>query len=123
MPELLTRRERSRAEEQSRPSLEPPVPLPNRKALMVGASPPPYHGSIMMFAALMNSSLREQFRLIHLDISDHRDLDNIGRFDPENVRLGLRHAWECWRLLRREQPELVYVPVAMTPLGYLRDAF
>jgi glycosyltransferase involved in cell wall biosynthesis len=89
---------------------------------MVGATPPPYHGSIMMFAALMASPLRERYRLLHLDISDHRDLENIGRLDLENVRLGIRHAWECLRLLRREQPALVYVPVAMTPLGYLRDS-
>ena len=39
------------------------------------------------------------------------------------MRLGLRHAWECWRLLQREQPERADIPVAMTPLGYLRDAF
>jgi glycosyltransferase involved in cell wall biosynthesis len=119
--DLLTRSEE--ANKQPRPSLEPPVSFPRWKALMIGASPPPYHGSIMMFAALMQSSLRERFRLIHLDISDHRDLDNIGRLDLENVRLGVRHAVQCWRLLQREQPELVYVPVAMTPLGYLRDAF
>jgi glycosyltransferase involved in cell wall biosynthesis len=127
MTDLLTRSEEASGREQGtagqpRPSLEPPIPFPRWKALIVGASPPPYHGSIMMFAALMQSSLRERFRLIHLDISDHRDLDNIGRFDLENVRLGIRHAVECGRLLRREQPELVYVPVAMTPLGYLRDS-
>jgi glycosyltransferase involved in cell wall biosynthesis len=120
---LVKRKETGDTVPQPRPSLEPPVPFPRWKALMVGASPPPYHGSIMMFAALMKSSLRERFRLVQLDISDHRDLDNIGRFDIENVRLGLRHAWECGRLLQREQPELVYIPVAMTPLGYMRDAF
>src|SRR5262249_54475894 len=98
------------------------APAHRPTVLMVGATPPPYHGSIMMFAALMASPLRERYRLLHLDISDHRDLENIGRLDLENVRLGFRHAWECLRLLRREQPELVYVPVAMTPLGYLRDS-
>jgi len=91
-------------------------------ALMIGATPPPYHGSIMMFKALMESPLREQFRLIRLDISDHRDLENIGRLDLENVRLGVRHALACYRTLKREQPEIVYVPVAMNPLAFFRDS-
>ncbi len=97
-------------------------PLATPKTLMVGAAPPPFHGSIMMFASLMASPLKERFRLLHLDISDHRDMDNIGRLDPENVRLALRHALSCYRMLRREQPEIVYVPVAMNPLAYLRDS-
>jgi glycosyltransferase involved in cell wall biosynthesis len=89
---------------------------------MIGASPPPYHGSIMMFWSLMNSPLRERFRLIHQDISDHRDMENLGRLDLENVRLGICHALAYYRALRRERPDLVYAPVAITRLGFLRDS-
>src|SRR5688572_29738288 len=92
------------------------------KVLMVGASPPPYHGSILIFQRLMESPLRERFQLLQLDISDHRDLNNIGRFDVENVRLGVRHALSCYQALKRERPDLVYVPVAQNPLAYLRDS-
>lgn len=90
--------------------------------LMVGATPPPYHGSIMMFQTLMESPLRERFRLIRLDISDHRGPENIGRFDVENVRLGINHALACFRALKRERPEIVYVPVAMNALAFFRDS-
>jgi glycosyltransferase involved in cell wall biosynthesis len=91
-------------------------------ALMIGAAPPPYHGSIMMFWTLMASSLRDHFRLLHLDISDHRSLENIGRLDVENIRLGVRHALECYRILKRERPEIVYVPIAWNPLAFFRDS-
>src|SRR5437867_10961858 len=64
-------------------------------ALMVRAAPPPYNGSIMMFWTLMTSQLRDRFRLVHLDISDHRGLENIARLDFQNVYLGLRHSLEC----------------------------
>src|SRR5436305_295717 len=97
-------------------------PATGSKVLMVGAAPPPYHGSIVLFWSLMNSPLREQFQLVHLDISDHRDLENIGRFDLENVRLGVRHALACHRTLRGVRPDLVYVPIAMNPLAFLRDS-
>ncbi len=92
------------------------------RVLMIGAAPPPYHGSIVLFWSLMQSPLRERCQLIHLDISDHRDLENIGHFDLENVRLGFQHALACYRTLRRERPDVVYVPVAMTPLGFFRDS-
>src|SRR5438128_10201623 len=91
-------------------------------ALMVGAAPPPYNGSIMMFWTLMTSPLRERFRLVHLDISDHRGLENIARLDFENVRLGIRHALDCVRALKRARPEVVYVPVAWNPLAFFRDS-
>jgi glycosyltransferase involved in cell wall biosynthesis len=97
-------------------------PATGGKVLMVGAAPPPYHGSIVLFWSLMNSPLREQYQLVHLDISDHRDLENIGRFDPENVRLGVRHALACHRTLKQVRPNLVYVPIAMNPLAFLRDS-
>jgi glycosyltransferase involved in cell wall biosynthesis len=76
----------------------------------------------MMFKTLMESPLREHFQLVHFDISDHRDLGNIGRLDPENVRLGIRHALACHRAVRRERPDIVYVPVAMNALAFFRDS-
>lgn len=89
---------------------------------MVGASPPPYYGSIVIFGRLMGSPLRERFRLIQLDISDHRDVSNVGRFDLENVRLGIRHALACHRALKEERPDLVYVPIAQNALAFFRDS-
>src|SRR5690242_15225034 len=69
-------------------------------ALMIGAAPPPYNGSIMMFWTLMTSCLRDRFRLVHLDISDHRGLENIARLDFQNVYLALRHSLDCFLALR-----------------------
>jgi glycosyltransferase involved in cell wall biosynthesis len=102
------------------PACRPEAAKPT--ALMVGAAPPPYHGSIMMFWTLMTSPLQARFRLVHLDISDHRSLENMGRLDLENVRLGFRHALDCFRALKRERPEIVYVPLAWNPLAFLRDS-
>src|SRR3954464_14406340 len=81
-------------------------------ALMIGAAPPPYNGSIMMFWTLMTSSLKDHFRLVHLDISDHRGLENIARLDFRNVYLALRHSLDCILALRQERPDIVYVPIA-----------
>jgi len=89
---------------------------------MIGAAPPPYNGSIMMFWTLMTSSLKDHFRLVHLDISDHRGLENIARLDFRNVYLALRHSLDCFLALRQERPDIVYVPIAMNPLAFFRDS-
>jgi glycosyltransferase involved in cell wall biosynthesis len=125
MTDLLERRgpeedKGTAGQEDLAPAASSPPALPT--ALMIGAAPPPYHGSIMMFRTLMTSPLRDRFRLIHLDISDHRSLENIGRLDVENVRLGIQHALDCYRILKRERPEIVYVPIAWNPLAFLRDS-
>jgi glycosyltransferase involved in cell wall biosynthesis len=119
--QLLERTGTGRREPDIAPSSRPPV-SPSPKVLMVGQTPPPYHGSVVLFWSLMESPLRERFRLLHLDVSDHRGLDNLGRLDPENVRLGLCHALACYRMLKRERPDLVYVPVAMNPMAFFRDS-
>jgi glycosyltransferase involved in cell wall biosynthesis len=125
MTDLLERRA---SEDESRKMRCEPLASPPEarcsfpKVLMVGASPPPYYGSIVIFGRLMASPLRERFRLIQLDISDHRDVSNVGCFDLENVRLGIAHALACRRALKAERPDLVYVPVAQNPLAFFRDS-
>ena len=91
-------------------------------ALVIGPLPPPWHGGAVATRQLLDSALAERFRLVHLDTTDDRGMANIGRFDAGNVRLAFAHLLRFWRLLRREDPDLVYVPLAQNRLGFLRDA-
>jgi glycosyltransferase involved in cell wall biosynthesis len=91
-------------------------------ALVIGPLPPPWHGGAVATRQLLDSALAERFRLVHLDTTDDRGMANIGRFDAGNVRLACAHLLRFWRLLRREDPDLVYVPLAQNRLGFLRDA-
>jgi glycosyltransferase involved in cell wall biosynthesis len=89
---------------------------------MPGALPPPYHGGSVFTEHVLRSPLAERFELLHLDTSDRRPLSTIGRLDPTNVRLGLRHFVEAVRLMRRERPNILYVSLSQNRLGFLRDA-
>jgi glycosyltransferase involved in cell wall biosynthesis len=96
--------------------VEPPT------ALMIGAVPPPYHGSNVLFDSLLASPLKDRFRLVHVDLSDPRDLSNLGRLDVQNVRIGAANVAACYRALRRERPAIVYVGVAMNTFAFFRDS-
>ncbi|MEO6695346.1 MAG: glycosyltransferase family 4 protein [Ignavibacteria bacterium] len=92
-----------------------------RKVVMVGSIPPPYHGSNVYFYNLINSRISEEFKISHLDISDHRSLDNLSKLDLTNVRLALKNLFDLFQLVRKLNPEIVYIPVSSNFLPYLRD--
>lgn len=91
------------------------------RILVVGPTPPPYHGGSVMTANLLNSSLASQFELIHLDTADRRGITNIGFFDWHNVWLAILHGARFMLLLMRMRPHIVYIPISQGLWGYLRD--
>lgn len=92
-----------------------------KKVLLVGSLPPPVHGSNIYFQNLLNSEIRNEFDITHLDISDHRDLKNLSKLDLTNVTLALNSITELRKKLIDVKPDLVYIPVASNFLPYLRD--
>ena len=77
-----------------------------------------------VFTRMLVSSpaLARSYRVLHLDTSDRRSLDNMGRLDARNVALALRHARALDALLRRERPQVVYIELSQNALAFLRDA-
>jgi glycosyltransferase involved in cell wall biosynthesis len=90
--------------------------------LVVGPLPPPYHGGSVATRFVLDSGLRREWRVTHLDTTDRRGLDNVGRLDAANVLLAMKHATGLLRLLAAARPDVVYVPIAQNTLGLLRDA-
>jgi glycosyltransferase involved in cell wall biosynthesis len=90
--------------------------------LVIGPIPPPAQGVSVFTENLLASSLRETFRLVHLDTSDRRpSLTNLGHFDLRNVALALQHGCRFQWILWRHRPALIYLPISETDLGFLRD--
>jgi glycosyltransferase involved in cell wall biosynthesis len=58
----------------------------------------------------------------HLDTSDRRSLENVGRLDLTNVRLAVRQALKLARLLVSRPKAAVYLPLAPSRWGFVRDA-
>jgi glycosyltransferase involved in cell wall biosynthesis len=90
--------------------------------LVVGPVPPPFHGGAVVTRMLLESPLRERFDFLHLDTTDRRGVDNIGRLDVGNVRLAAAHGARFVGMLLRHHVDFVYSPIAGNTLGLLRDA-
>jgi glycosyltransferase involved in cell wall biosynthesis len=79
-------------------------------------------GPTLATEVLLNSALRKEYDIIHLDTSDHRPLSTLGALDVTNVFLALRsYVHLVWRVLCR-WPDLIYIPISQTTIGYLRDS-
>lgn len=91
-----------------------------KKIILIGAVPPPYHGTNISNERILNSKVKNIYNLYHLDISDHRDLDNLGRIDLINIFLSIKNFFKLFILVLRIKPDLTYLVVAQN-LAYLRD--
>ena len=91
------------------------------KIIIVGPIPPPIHGVTISTERLLNSALKDRFELVHLDTSDRRNLDNIGKFDLGNAYLALKNIIEMIALCLNRSPAIIYIPISQNNLAYLRD--
>jgi glycosyltransferase involved in cell wall biosynthesis len=90
--------------------------------IVVGPLPPPHHGvTISTGLVLANSLLRDRFDVEHLDSSDHRPYENIGRWDVTNVMAGLGGLMGLRRMLRG-RTGILYLPLSQSAPGFLRDS-
>jgi len=71
---------------------------------------------------ILNSKLKDEFDLIHLDTSDHRSLTTLSAIDFWNVYLALKHYCVLIYLIISRWPAIVYIPISQTTVGYLRDS-
>jgi glycosyltransferase involved in cell wall biosynthesis len=92
------------------------------KVLIVGPLPPPFMGPTLATEVILRSSLSDKFRLRHLDTSDHRSTDKLGRIDLVNLLLPIKHYFQLLIAMVTWRPDLVYIPISQTTLGYARDS-
>ncbi len=92
------------------------------KILIIGPTPPPYFGTaVATQKILQNEKLNKKFDLLHLDTSDRRGVENIGRWDLQNIKLAIFHILKLFLLLLKKKVNLTYIPIAQNVPGFLRD--
>jgi hypothetical protein len=59
--------------------------------LIVGPTPPPFHGVSMSMHLLLQSELGERFRISHVDLADRRGIQHVDKPDVHDVMLSGYH--------------------------------
>ena len=93
-----------------------------QQIIFLGKLPPPYIGPSVACEIIINSKLKDEFHLIHLDTSDHRDISTLGKIDFGNIYYALKQYATLVNYLFKYKDAIVYVPAGQTTVGYIRDA-
>lgn len=79
-------------------------------------------GPAIATSILLNSELKQQFDLLHLDTRINESVGAMGKASFGKVFRSLKLYARYIDLLRRERPDLVLLPIAQTTMGFLKDA-
>ncbi len=92
-----------------------------QKILLIAPLPPPYTGQAVATEILISSTLKERFSLRVLDIG-WQSLQKSGEFTIGRAREVLSYVWKFARELAFRKPDIVYITIAQSALGFVRDA-
>ncbi len=92
------------------------------KVLILGKLPPPYMGPAIATRILLNSSLNEQFQLLHLDTRVNKNIASMGRWSLGKAFKNVGIYFKLWGMLLRHRPKVVLIPISQTTMGFLKDA-
>lgn len=91
--------------------------------LIIGPTPPPFHGVAVAMDTLLRSPLSERFHLVHLDLADRRGIQHVNKPDLHDVFLFSRQWIRLLNILFQKRPTLTYLVLSQSTIGFLRDSF
>lgn len=93
--------------------------LPN--VIVVGKRPPPMTGTAMWATTLDTSQWWTSYRPIIFDINVNSSVVGIGKMSPGKMMKTIAFFGDFRRILRREKPALIILPISQAPAVFLRD--
>lgn len=90
--------------------------------LLIGPTPPPFHGVAVAVQTLLQSCFVEQFRVCHLDLSDRRGIQHVNKPDLHDIALFLQQWLRLVKILVHSCPTLTYLVLSQSTIGFLRDS-
>lgn len=91
--------------------------------LLIGPTPPPFHGVAVAVQTLLQSCVVEQFRVWHLDLADRRGIQHVNKPDMHDVSLFVKQWLRLLGMLACGCPTLTYLVLSQSTIGFLRDSF
>jgi glycosyltransferase involved in cell wall biosynthesis len=96
--------------------------MPKSKVIIVGKLPPPYIGPAIATNIILNSALKNEFELLHLNTKVNQSLDDFGKGGVQKLFKNLSIYKNLIKLLRTTKPDLILIPISQTTIGFLKDS-
>jgi glycosyltransferase involved in cell wall biosynthesis len=92
------------------------------KVIIVGKLPPPYIGPAVATNIILNSALKEEFDLLHLNTKVNESIDDFGKGGIGKLFKNVGIYLTLIRLLRSSTADVILIPISQTTLGFLKDS-
>ncbi len=96
--------------------------MSKKKVLLLGKLPPPYMGPSIATEILLNSALKNNFDLIHVDTKANESLLTLGKWSIKKIIRNNMIYFKMWKTIRRNKPDLVLIPISQTTMGFIKDS-
>lgn len=90
--------------------------------IITGKLPPPYIGPAIATKIILNSALKEQFDLLHLDTTINKTVSDFGKGGSSKIFKNIAVYRNLIQLIRENRPELIHIPISQTTIGFLKDS-
>ncbi|MFT6946120.1 MAG: glycosyltransferase involved in cell wall biosynthesis [Vicingaceae bacterium] len=93
-----------------------------QKVIIVGKLPPPYIGPAVATNIILNSALKDEFDLLHLNTKVNESIDDFGKGGIGKLFKNSAIYWRLFRLLGNSRADVILIPISQTTLGFLKDS-
>lgn len=93
-----------------------------KKILILGKLPPPYIGPAIATEIILNSKLKDNFQLLHLDTKANDSIETLGKWGLKKIFKNFNIYTRLFNLCLQNKPDLVLIPISQTTVGFLKDS-
>lgn len=90
--------------------------------LILGKLPPPYMGPAIATKIILESSLNNYFRLIHINTQANSSLTGIGKWSLSKLFRNFKIYIHLLSVCIKQRPALVLIPISQSTSGFVKDS-
>lgn len=94
----------------------------DQAVLVLGKLPPPYMGPAIATKIILESSLKDYFRLLHINTQANTDLTGIGQLSFSKLFRNFKIYFNLLYVCLKQRPALALIPISQSASGFLKDS-
>lgn len=91
--------------------------------IIIGKIPPPFFGPAVATKIILESSLKNDFDLKHLDTRINKGIDTMGKFQFKKIFLLFKIYLDFFKLILSSNNKVVLIPIAQQSSALYKDSF
>jgi glycosyltransferase involved in cell wall biosynthesis len=90
--------------------------------LILGKLPPPYMGPAIATKIILDSPLKNHFRLVHINTQANEDLTGIGRWSFSKIFRNFKIYFHLFLVCLKQRPAVALIPISQSTSGFVKDS-